>query len=513
MPLEFIARKNSKTLIILVHGLTGNSKTFTNSEGVPFVECLSRQVQSACDFAAYLYPSSLLDKIPDYVYLLPGAKKLLGSRNQDLIKHASVLKTYCYTNSSYSKIGFICHSMGGLIAKRTIVEITKERGSFSGFYISLATPHRGVEAAANLAALNRHLDALRPHSEIVQSTVNDWPAISSKIGCCYFSAINDEVVTEISACPPGGEPHHIRVEGTHTTICKPATPDCLVAANVSRKIAGFIGLAQEYPPATKTERDPLFLYFRPGYEDLYLVRSIDRQLVPVLESRHAWVFGPSGCGKTNVVQYLAAKQNGTVLYVDVSAAERRTSDLLTSILDTLERESERRGISCSEKDTMNLVQGIQEAVCRISQNEPVTLIVDEIGVIDGDDFSNLARSMVAISRAAAKQAASFRLVLCTGASPTAHLGRSDSDLLKEHFEMSEMSLWSAEEILSLCELLQREFKCALSKTDQSEVLSFASRSPRRLKYLFKQALARMHSFPGTSIEEGLRFALIRETLT
>ena len=166
----------------------------------------------------------------------------------------------------------ICHSLGGIIAKRMIVDSAIRSDEVNVEFINqikgvafLATPHSGSDAGT----LAKIVKAYRP-SELVPRLDKDDDTLRNlnisyrsivpkrNIGTLplaekYDVPVVGRVVTESSADPGmGGDIKAIPVNETHLSICKPKSADNDVVAEVSRFIDKFL-LPPPEPIATTLE--------------------------------------------------------------------------------------------------------------------------------------------------------------------------------------------------------------------------------------------------------------------
>jgi triacylglycerol esterase/lipase EstA (alpha/beta hydrolase family) len=153
----------AELLIIFVHGLGGGKGTWGLFEELLKAET---DLKDRIILAEYSYPTRLFRWLPTWK----------SPPLQDLAKGlATEIRT---RYAQCSKILMVCHSQGGLIAKRFIIEAIKHSAHLRvREVIFFATPHFGAGFAnrASIFSLNhRHLKQLRKDSDFIELINEDW---------------------------------------------------------------------------------------------------------------------------------------------------------------------------------------------------------------------------------------------------------------------------------------------------------------------------------------------------
>ncbi|MDD9156968.1 hypothetical protein PVK64_12355 [Aliivibrio sp. S4TY2] len=241
-----------KNLVLFIHGLTGGTDTWKNSNSESFSDLLMRneQIKEKFDFMEFEYFTKIVNvknsmisqglvKLVNYV---PGVnfKGPQRKKNVSFMTLSEELATFIqFDCNEYSNILIVAHSMGGLIGKKFILDLNSNnyddiQSEVLG-YISLATPHKGSIPAALFGKVNVNLKELGPLSKEV-SDVNDcWVEnIESMPNSRYVIAKNDDYVNQISSVPSSTNKKKFKsflVDHDHTSICKPES-----VADLSLKI-------------------------------------------------------------------------------------------------------------------------------------------------------------------------------------------------------------------------------------------------------------------------------------
>lgn len=200
---------DSNTAVVFVHGLGGGYTTWKD-----FANTLHDEwIESDSFSLKYDHYYNNVKEIPVYSFFV---KSFLGKSIDKLSAHLdSFIRTTC---KYYKNIILVCHSMGGLVARKYIIDLlNKERdlGKIKAL-ITYATPHLGSSIAnrcktilynplsifrfASLRLLTQIKDLSR-NSPLIKSINDDWTklGVSSKIDFLRVLGYADFVVNEESA--------------------------------------------------------------------------------------------------------------------------------------------------------------------------------------------------------------------------------------------------------------------------------------------------------------------------
>lgn len=244
----------SKTLVVMIHGLTGGGGTWVNDEnGASFSELLQAdsKISDQIDVIEFDYFTKIVNLTQNvlgrsFVGLI---NKYTGSffnkpkvrKNSSINSLTNSLATFLEVESAnYDSIVFICHSMGGLIGKNFILNHMAEEYEDIQIpvigYISLATPHRGSFPAVILGPINVNARELQPLNEDM-TTLNDlWVESFDDLPKSYYvEALHDECVGKLSATPNTVKKFKSKtLQVSHSEICKPSSAKDLTYKVVSK---------------------------------------------------------------------------------------------------------------------------------------------------------------------------------------------------------------------------------------------------------------------------------------
>ena len=149
----------SRLLLLFLHGLGGDAGSWGKFEQLLKTDA---DLKGRVDVAFYTFPTRLWRLIPSW-RSLPA---------QDLAKGLATKIQVQY--GEYQKILLVCHSFGGLIAKKYIVDIIKLSGQLRIMgVIFFATPHLGTENAnifGRFSFGHRQLNQLRIGADFIDGS-------------------------------------------------------------------------------------------------------------------------------------------------------------------------------------------------------------------------------------------------------------------------------------------------------------------------------------------------------
>jgi pimeloyl-ACP methyl ester carboxylesterase len=206
-------------LILFVHGLGGAGEaTWQSAPGSGFAELIRSDVALSreADVAFFEYPTSLF-RFP-LTNATPRVRDLAeGLRSQLEVRY-----------SNYRSIALVCHSLGGLVGRKYLIEEVKRGSALRVTKLLLfATPNNGAALASIAKHISWHhnqLVQLCRNSELIEELNSDWAnlSMSDRLPIQYVVAGQDGVVDKQSAIAQWGN-HRVDsiLEVDHTSIVKP----------------------------------------------------------------------------------------------------------------------------------------------------------------------------------------------------------------------------------------------------------------------------------------------------
>lgn len=200
--------KSTKNLIVFIHGFIGDEKTWIKDDKTkPFIDLLLNdyKVSDNFDIGVFQYHSELLTIFPKtklFIGMLTSRKTPFNLPINEISRLLESQLRYSY--SRYQNIVLIGHSMGGLVAKRYVLDdIAKNSMTRVKLYVSLATPHLGsILATYGKTIINNfQIKDLSPLSDSIASMSDEWVKCIQLPKRLYAQGSYDEIVPKASSVP------------------------------------------------------------------------------------------------------------------------------------------------------------------------------------------------------------------------------------------------------------------------------------------------------------------------
>lgn len=197
---------DKKNLIIFIHGFTGSEEAWKKKDSSKsLIDYLTddKLIWGNFNIALFEYHSELLSLFPKSKALLNFLIKNKNRINLPINELSKLLETKIqYTCADYENIILIGHSMGGLVAKRFILDdLKKNTDSKVKLYVSLATPHSGTILANSGKSLisNVQTKDLAALSESITAMNNEWVQNKNLPKRIYGQGLYDYIVPKESS--------------------------------------------------------------------------------------------------------------------------------------------------------------------------------------------------------------------------------------------------------------------------------------------------------------------------
>ena len=207
----------TKTLLLFIHGLGGDKTTWND---FPKLITQDEELLNLVDIAFYTYPTSL--------FRLPFASKSLNIQTL-----AAGLKTQLQIRfGEYKRVVLVCHSLGGLIARRHLIDLIKtQEEQVCSHLLLFAVPNTG-DGLADIAKLiswrNNQLRQLCKYSDFLSDLNEDWFNLGANtlVKTTFVIAGQDRVVDAMSAKLFWGNRSVATINDRgHVDVVKPRTKD------------------------------------------------------------------------------------------------------------------------------------------------------------------------------------------------------------------------------------------------------------------------------------------------
>ncbi|MGB7402182.1 MAG: ABC-three component system protein [Arcobacter sp.] len=232
--------EDCNNLLLFIHGFTGGEETWKNENDDFFYKLLLEEntIRDNFDVVSFEYFTTLTNI---YAKSKNTSKSILGlfkkvsiktEKNNSIEEISNILNSEIRFNlKQYDNIVVVAHSMGGLIAKSTILKNYQKDGySKIKLFLSLAVPHSGAEIATigKMISSNLQISDLSPLSKIISELNNGWVRASIKPNTKYFYGTHDTIVLKESAIGTDSIlQDEIPCDENHVSISKPNSKDAI----------------------------------------------------------------------------------------------------------------------------------------------------------------------------------------------------------------------------------------------------------------------------------------------
>jgi pimeloyl-ACP methyl ester carboxylesterase len=210
--------QKSKELILFVHGLGGHPCDTWGH--FPELIGVHPEIHERFNIALFSFPTMIF-RIP----LWRKAPKI-----QELAASLDTYIRYC----DHDRVNLVCHSLGGLIARRYLIEEVKRQHPLRVPRLALfAVPNNGSDLArvADLVSWrNQQLRQLRKDADIVEMMNQDWSTfrLQEKVRTKFIVGTQDAVVDRFSAARSWDNQDTETINGEgHRSIVKPESASAL----------------------------------------------------------------------------------------------------------------------------------------------------------------------------------------------------------------------------------------------------------------------------------------------
>lgn len=490
---------SSDTVIIFIHGLFSGSKTCWAGKNNSYWPEIIRKDEKFNNISIFV--TSYETNIASGSYGIDQCAKTILDELRIHAKETMPL--------SYSNIILVCHSLGGVIARRMLEQY---REYFSGKNIGLvllASPSLGSEYSKIMGKISRlygqkQVIQLEPNSETLTDLDNRFRDLVRKnqfqsfVGaeacenhgpllCRFLPLKMRPIVDERSASRYFGGVNIIA--GTdHSSISKPDSLDhpshkflrVFFCDNFLEKVK-----LKEIPALdstvntikTETQGDPLFDLYNHQQKNVYIQRESDNMLSKAMEIGSAWLYGSSGTGKTTLAKRWILENGYNPIEITLSQITRNGDkyDLFQEVAQHLEAKGHNIGNGG--------FVGCLAALSELSKNTVVTLFIDEVPLsetVSADAFPSAITSLLDGVKRRVSDGTKF--IVCSIIKPNESL---ISSKMCEQFTILPLETWKEEDLLQLVQLITRTLNISIVDSAISELINASKGSPRFIKIFFR----------------------------
>lgn len=231
----------------------------------------------------------------------------------------------------------------------------------------------------------------------------------------------------------------------------------------------------------------LFDYYDASNEKYYIQRAKDDEFNDVLRHYCVWVYGPSGSGKSNLI--IRNLIQNKVPHIQVNLAPYIGQDVESFFKEILYE------ISASVEGVYSQIQPQSFADCSKSliflldkhyRNKELYIFVEEIPINSEKEHQQFAEKIFSliISKSFNIGLTKIRFVLSSIEDPKLHITMIQQKIHQQmHF--LQLNYWQEEEIVTLIDIILKEFKISLKPEFKVKLVNAAKGSPRYIKKFFR----------------------------
>lgn len=483
-----VKRESDKDhLILFIHGLSGSSGTWDTMLQV-LVQC--RELDHVA-YDCYTYPTSLI-RMP------------FGKKMPSIQEIASGLKAFIDGHySSKRKIIIVAHSLGGLVARHYILELLKSGQNHKVDGVILyASPLSGSgwSFASKLSWRHAHLKQLSVKTDFLNGMNRDWVTLKAEEKIKVFNVVAgiDAIVSPESSLPYiGAENFATIIDHGHISITKPGTLTdlrfiCLknfICDRINNDLSKSVIAPVSPLPLGFGCKDVLFDAYTNSVEGYYLSRREDEVVLAAVQSSNLWVSGPAGVGKTAVLRRLSGNLDWDLQHVILDSYRDLTAlGLMKEICNILLERSGIDEIVSGSASQLELFNDFRRAFDRLLSNKPLAVLVEEIPLPSGAEYTNFLDLCYQLSLLAEtfNQRGKIIWLFSSIRDPKNDI-KPGVPKLFEKIQFIEFGTWRSADINALIEIITNTLSINMTRDEIDMIAADCKGSPRFVKMLFRRA--------------------------
>lgn len=469
-------------IAFFVHGIYSSASTWAELLSLITAD---NELQSLA-YDVYEYPSRFFG--------IPFLQKMLN-----IPELASGLRTQINAHfGSKRRVRLVGHSLGGVIARRFLVEELRSNRSIERFSLmALASPHGGSDLARigrRMSLLRNQVAQLVPASEELLSLTRDWKEfnVEELIEVQYVAGGADAVVDLKSSLPLlHHDKCHVIAGCDHSSIARPTNADDLNYVLIKKFLLNQLGHQTPSKPRSFAKMaDPLFEFYGPEHEKYYYCRKDREAFVGYMSpDSPVWLHGPSGTGKTSVLRRTAQLAGWDLKYITLSgltspSAEELYRSFLINAIDLEERGDYR---SIDRRPINELVKMYKADVSSSSNERQRFVLIEEIPISDPKIFESFIEFVSDLTQQLQSNVRTRNRVLIALSSipnPLENL-KGGSLRLRDRMQFVPFELWSKQELEGLLALIESASGSQFTASETVELVDAAEGLPRFIKLLLR----------------------------
>lgn len=472
----------SDTALVFVHGLSGSAISTWRAMS----KCFAEDTEFAdIELDYYTYPTRLI-RLP-FTPPLPGIRDLADGFRTFLEERHCTKK----------KILIVAHSLGGVIARQTIVSALRSSRLANITKLALlASPSTGSQLAnvgTMVSFTHQQLKALCKDEQGLAAINVDWEQmkIEEKISVKYILGGSDRVVPSESAAPYlGRDDKAVLINANHRSIVSPDDAEdiryktlkrFLLDQPVKEKNAAILAASAVVRPA-----DPLFDVYTPKEDPYYLVRSFDNILSSVLASGHVWVTGESGIGKSASARRAVFSNGWKLFHINLSSHDIDSPDKLVGAITSEISAVTEQSVIADSSSLSEHIAALKRALLAARSDQIITKVIEEMPIEEKNlgESANLIAQLLEHVDADERLFGQVRFIFSSKNSPQ-NVSGVLRNKTREKLQFLPVESWTQTDTMRLVQLLTPAIRPNLSFSEQQYISAASSGSPRFVKMLFR----------------------------
>lgn len=438
---HWVSRPEKTVCLVFIHGILSDAiKCWTHKSGTHW-PTLAATDPSLADVSVYNFSFETGIATGDYG---------IGDA-ADALKELAGLDGII----EFPTIIFVCHSLGGIVARRFVVDnAIALSGKKIGLFL-LGSPSRGSRWAnliAPAARIFRHEQARILQLTATNTRLADLDkSFRNLIHTSALAIVGKELLEDRGLNWLMGRivepdsaalyfPDSFKVPGSdHSSISKPDNVSAIQHRLLSKFVRLHAGpprvITREAPDLVKKKADPLFEIYTAINARYYIERGVETEIFQFFDGGSTWISGRSGTGKTSLVRRWLDVRQIMHLELALTSTSGGGGNAIKEIADTLAINSN------SPADADQTTSKVVDLLIKYAANNPFVLFVDEVGI--ESNSQDALRQIIGLLDGLKRKTANIRVIVCSINQPVATAGNHK---FYDFFSNYSVNRWDDEEI-------------------------------------------------------------------
>jgi nucleoside phosphorylase len=231
----------------------------------------------------------------------------------------------------------------------------------------------------------------------------------------------------------------------------------------------------------------LFDIYDSSKEPYYIQRLEDENFNQKVKQLGVWLYGPTGCGKSNLIIRNLIKSNREFIQISLaSCIGLNIESFFKEILYEIASKVEGVNTQVQPNNFSECSKAILELLQRHYKDKDLVLFVEEIPIGSDESYKEFSGKLFSllISKNFTQGLDRIRFVLSSINNPTTYL-QIFHQKIHQQLNFMPLEYWKQDEIISLIEIIEKEFEFPLSVILKKQLVEHSKGSPRFIKKFFR----------------------------